>query len=242
MSLIPKLRALAMVGFWAVMAPLCALVLFPHLWITGNVEPLYRVGTWIGITGVRLAGVRIRLVGLDRFDHQGTYVFMSNHVSNLDPPIIIPSLPQRVSVMAKDAVFRAPLLGYAMRKAQMVSVTRERRDAAIQSVHRAAEVLRGGLSMMIYPEGTRSRSGELLPFKKGPFYLALEAGVPIVPITILNTARLMPKGKFEVHQGEVTVIFHEPISPQDHADRDELANAVRRAIAAGLPAQEAARV
>ncbi|MBV9669400.1 MAG: 1-acylglycerol-3-phosphate O-acyltransferase [Acidobacteriales bacterium] len=223
-----------MVGFFAVAAVPCALVMFPWLWITGDAERLYRVGTWIGITGVRLAGVRVRLIGLDRFDHNRSYIFMSNHVSNLDPPVVIPNIPQRVSVLAKASLFRIPLLGYAMSKASLIPVHRENREAAIQSIHNAVEVLRQGLSIVIFPEGTRSRTGELLPFKKGPFYMAEEAGVPVVPITVRNTAELMPKGKFEVRRGTVEVIFHDPIEPAQCTDREELMSAVRNSILSGM--------
>lgn len=231
------LRASIMLGFYILMAPLCALVMVPHLWITGDILPFYRVGTWIAITGVRLAGVRIRLLGMEQIDPGTTYIFMSNHVSNLDPPIIIPSIQRHMSVLVKASLFRFPIFGYAMKKARMVPVRREDRESAIESIHAAAQVLREGISIMIFPEGTRSRTGELLPFKKGPFYMAEEAAVPILPITIRNTAELMPKGKFEVRKGEVTVIFHPPLNPKDYEDREQLMEAVRTAIRGSLPAR-----
>ena len=228
-------RALIMVGAYIVLAPLASLVMFPWTWITGDVEPLFRTGTWIAAFGARLAGVRTRLIGLDRFDHKGVYLFMSNHVSNLDAPVMIPRIPQRTSVLVKESLFRFPILGPAMRKAQLVPVRRHDRQSAIASVQEAAAVLRSGLSMTVFPEGTRSTSGQLLPFKKGPFYLAEESRVPIVPVTIANTDQLMPKGKFAIHRGEAVVTFHVPVRPQDHPDRDALMEAVRVAIASALP-------
>ncbi len=233
--MLSALRTLLMFAFWALLTPIGALIAFPWTFITGKVEFLYAVGTWIAITGVRLAGVRPEVIGLDRLDPRATYIFMSNHVSNLDPPLLIPLIPRRTSVLVKRELFRIPILGRAMRMASLVAVDRRNRDAAIASLRAAADVVRAGLHLTIFPEGTRSRDGRLLPFKKGPFYLAMDTGVPIVPVTILHTERLWPKGKMFVRPGTATLIFHPPIRPADCPDRDSLMNAVRDRIASALP-------
>lgn len=231
------IRTIMMLGFWAVMLPLAALVCFPWTFITGNVNFLYRVAMWGAWTGVRLAGVRVQTVGLDRLDPSRTYIFMSNHASNLDPPILIPLIPRRTSVMAKKELFKTPILGRAMRIGSLVPVDRGNRDAGIEAVKVAAEVIRQGINMTIYVEGKRSFDGKLLPFKKGPFYLAMEAAVPVVPVTITGTHALMPKRRFAVQPGVVTVLFHEPIEPREFGDREALMEKVRVVIESGLPPQ-----
>ena len=231
------LRTILMLAFWSVMLPLAALVCFPWTFVTGNVNFLYRVAMWGAITGVRLSGVQVQTVGLDRLDPTRTYIFMSNHVSNIDPPILIPLIPRRTSVMAKKEVFRYPILGRAMHLGSLVPVDRGNREAGIAAVEAAAQVLRQGINMTIYVEGKRSLDGRLLPFKKGPFYLAMEAGVPVVPVTIVGSHYVMPKRRFSIKPGVVTVIFHEPIEPKDFGDRESLMEKVRTVINSGLPAE-----
>jgi 1-acyl-sn-glycerol-3-phosphate acyltransferase len=116
-----------------------------------------------------------------------------------------------------------------------VPVDRGNRDAGIESVQAAKQVVQQGLNMTIYVEGKRSFDGKLLPFKKGPFYLAMECGVPVVPVTITGTRYVMPKGRFAIKPGVVTVNFHPPIEPQDFGSRECLMEKVRAAIDSGLP-------
>lgn len=229
------IRTVAMLVFWGLAAPLAALIGFPWTFITGDIRLLYRmfmVGAW---GGVRLAGVRIQTVGLDQLDSARTYIFMSNHVSNLDPPITIPLIPRRTSVMVKKELFKFPILGQAMQMGSLVPVDRGNRDAGIESVRFAKQVVQQGLNMTIYVEGKRSFDGKLLPFKKGPFYLAIECGVPVVPVTIIGTHDLMPKGRFAIKPGTATVIFHPPIEPSDFGSRECLMEKVRAVIDGGLP-------
>lgn len=229
------IRTLIMLGFWSLAAPVAALVGFPWTFITGDVSLLYRMFMWGAFTGVRLAGVRVKAVGLDQFDHSRSYIFMTNHVSNLDPPIQIPLIPRRTSVMVKKELFKTPILGLAMRLGSLVPVDRGNRDAGIDAVKDAKSVIDQGLNMTIYVEGKRSFDGKLLPFKKGPFYLALECGVPIIPMTIVGTHYAMPKARFAIKPALVKVIFHSPIDPKDFGDRDQLMEKVRAAIESGLP-------
>jgi 1-acyl-sn-glycerol-3-phosphate acyltransferase len=229
------IRTIAMLVFWGLAAPVAALIGFPWTFLTGDIRLLYRMFMFGAWNGVSLTGVRVKTIGLDRLDPQRTYIFMSNHVSNLDPPITIPLIPKRTSVMVKKELFKFPILGRAMHMGSLVPVDRGNRDAGIESVKAAKQVVQQGLNMTIYIEGKRSFDGKLLPFKKGPFYLAMECGVPVVPITITGTHYVMPKGRFAIKPGIVTVNFHKPIEPQDFGSRECLMEKVRAAIDSGLP-------
>jgi len=229
------IRTIIMLTFWSIAAPFAALIGFPWTLLTGDIRLLYRMFTWGAYTGVWLTGVRVELIGLDRLDPSRSYIFMGNHASNLDPPIQIPIIPKRTSVMVKKELFKAPILGRAMRMASLVPVDRGNRDAGIDAVRAAKAVVEEGINMTIYVEGHRSFDGKLLPFKKGPFYLAMECGVPVVPMTIVGTHYAMPKGRFSIKPGPVKVIFHAPIEPKDFGDRDALMEKVRAAIERGLP-------
>lgn len=226
--------AIAVLFYIAAMPP-AALIAFPWTFITRRADFLYTLGISIGRVGVWLAGVKVEIRGLENLDPRGTYIFMSNHVSNLDPPVIIPRLPGRTSVLVKKELFRIPILGPAMRLARLVPVDRSNREAAIASVQAGVEVLKTGIHMTVFPEGTRSPDGRLLPFKKGPFYLATDSGVSIVPITITGTEKLMPKGAAIIHTGNAIVTFHPPIDPGRFETKEALMDAVREAIASALP-------
>jgi len=229
------IRTIIMLTFWALAAPIAALIGFPASYIMGDVRVLYALFMWGARAGVWLAGVRVEKIGLDRFDPSRSYIFMTNHVSNLDPPIQIPALPRRTSVMVKKELFKVPILGQAMRRGSLVPVDRGNRDAGIEAVAAAKAVIAQGINMTIYVEGKRSFDGKLLPFKKGPFYLAVECGVPVVPMTIVGTHYAMPKARFSIQPGPVKVIFHSPIEPKDFGSRECLMEKVRAAIESGLP-------
>lgn len=229
------IRTTIMLAFWILAAPVAAIIGFPTAFITGNIKVLYALFMWGARAGVWLAGVRVEAIGLDRFDHSKSYIFMTNHISNLDPPIEIPVIPRQTSIMVKQELFKVPILGRAMRMGELVPVDRVNRDAGIEAVRAAKAVVEKGMPMTIYVEGKRSFDGKLLPFKKGPFYLAMECGVPIVPMTIVGTHYVMPKRRYSIKPGKVQVIFHDPIDPKDFGSRECLMEKVRAAIESGLP-------
>jgi len=231
------IRAAIMLGFWAIALPIAAIVCIPWVLITGKITPLYRFGMWAAYTGVRLAGARVRTEGLERLDPAKTYIFMSNHVSNIDPPLLLPLIPGRTSVMARHELFNYPILGRVMRMGSLVPVNRSNRDAGIAAVRASEQVVKQGISMTIFVEGHRSFDGKLLPFKKGPFYLAELCQVPVVPVTISGTHHVMPKGKLSVEAGGVVIAFHQPIEPAEFGAREELMKKVRDVINDGLPAE-----
>ena len=229
------IRAIIWAMFYLVMIPLIGIVGIPWTFLTGRVDWMYNAAMWAAFTGARIVGAKVDVRGLENFDNSGTYIYMCNHVSNLDPPLVVPMIPKRTSVLVKKELFRIPLLGKAMRMASFVPVDRGDREAAIASIQRATEVMRSGVNITVFPEGTRSADGKLLPFKKGPFHLAMESGVAVVPMTIYGTEKMMPKKTWKISKGTATLIFHPPMFPAEFADRERLMNAVRAQIASSLP-------
>jgi 1-acyl-sn-glycerol-3-phosphate acyltransferase len=148
---------------------------------------------------------------------------------------LLPIIPRRTSVMARHGLFRYPLLGPAMRMGSLVPVDRGNREAGIAAVRAAEQVVRQGIHMTIFVEGGRSFDGKLMPFKKGPFYLAETCQIPVVPVTIAGTHYVMPKGRFAVKSGEVVVTFHAPIPTSQFGRRPELMERVRKTINDSLP-------
>lgn len=196
---------------------------------------MYRWGMGIMAVGVRAAGIRVRCEGLENVRPGTQYVFLSNHVSNLDPPVLLPAIPGMTSVFLKQELMRIPLLGTAMRMGRFVPVARgNSREDARRSVEAAADALRHGLHITIFPEGTRSPDGRLQVFKKGGFFLAEETGAPVIPVVISGTERMMPKGTLRITPGEAVVQFLPAIRPQECSSREELMAKVREAMEAEL--------
>lgn len=209
------------------------------LWsiITGDADFMYRVFNIGGLRGALwLSGIHVRVEGAENIP-AGVCIFASNHASNIDPVALVPNIPRRVALLAKKEVFKIPILSKAIRLAKLVPVDRADKEAAAESVDAAIDFLREGLSFCVYPEGTRSRDGRLLPFKRGTFVMAIRAGVPVVPVSLAGTQRLLRKGDWTIHPGAVTVRFGPAVDAARYCleQRDALRQRVQDLVAAGLP-------
>jgi len=206
-----------------------------YLLITGRLDWLYTEARWGIRTLLRIGGIRVVELGRAHVVAGRPGIYMANHQSNLDPPVLIACLPGQISVLAKKELFRIPLLGLLFRIGGLIPVDRSNREAARASVDLAVTVLRGGRPFLVFPEGTRSVDGRLLPFKKGTFVLAQRADVPIYPVTVRGTGAILPKGRLELRPGQIEVQYHPAVFPSDFPDREALMAAVRARIAAALP-------
>ena len=186
--------------------------------------------TWSRLI-LRTTGVRVHVTGLERLVPGKTYVFVANHQSIYDIPILFWSLPYQLRIIAKASLGRVPFLGWHLRRTGHMLVDRQRPDrAAIFSW--ASRLTSNGLSLILFPEGTRSRDGHVGRFKGGSFYLALEAGLPVVPLSVIGSRHVMLKGRLATYPGEVHLVVHEPIdtSGMAGADAREFAERVRQIV------------
>jgi len=182
------------------------------------------------------SGIRVRVTGMERIDPAKSYIFMSNHQSNFDIPVLLAYLKVQFRWLAKEELFKIPFFGYAMQRVGYISINRSDRRSAFLSLKRAAQIIRGGVSVLIFPEGTRSLDGQIRPFKKGGFILALDAGVPIVPVVIRGTRSIMPKEHLRIRPGRVSLKILAPIDTTAYTrkSKEDLIAAVRRAICEGF--------
>ncbi len=214
-----------------------AIVFIPWAIVTGNATPLYNAAQMVCRLAFLLAGIRVELKGAEHVPAHTACIFMANHVSNLDPPALIPRIPGRTSAFLKRSLMKFPVLGLGFRLGELIPVDRDGRvESAQESIAIARTVMAKGMHITTFVEGTRSPDGRLLPFKKGPFYLAKETGAPCIPVSIHGTEGMMAKGSLRIRPGTAHIEFHSPLYPDNFATREELLEAVRAAIASGLPA------
>jgi 1-acyl-sn-glycerol-3-phosphate acyltransferase len=227
-------------AFIAVFLSIYILVVGPPLLIytllTKHVDPLY----WGGVKGVmafvRMVGVKVRVAGTERIP-AGACLFVANHTSSADAPAVVGAIPRRIAILLKESLFKWPIVGQAFTLAHFIPVNRSVRESAIASVDKATQAMRAGQSFLIYPEGTRSPDGRLQEFKKGAVVMAINAGVPIVPMACSGAHKVMEKRSLVIHPGEILVEFLPPLDASRYSfeQRDELNEKLHALMAAGLP-------
>ncbi len=235
------LYSLKLVALGAVTLPVTLLILLCGLFDShGNYA--YLISRFWSRLVLTVGGVSLRVNGLNHIDPRRQYVFMVNHQSNIDIPVLFQSLPGfQLRWLAKKEMLWVPFIGWAMWAARHIVVDRGDRNDASRSLKKAQERMAGDISIVIFPEGTRSSDGELLPFKRGGFLLAVKTQTPIVPVTINGSGKILAKGDWRVHRGEIKVTVGTPVSVEGHGAKHlrALSTRVRELIAAGLdPAEQ----
>ena len=209
-----------------------ALVARRHHWVYPFA--LFGARNWL-----RLSGTRVRVRGLEHLDPQRSYVFIANHRSFLDTATLFAHLDRRIGLLAKKELLKVPILGYGMGFCNILAIDRTNRESAFRTTKAATDRLRAGVSFGVFAEGTRARPGQLLPFKKGGFYMAVEAGVPIIPVAIKHTDALMGKGTGVARPGVIEMVILPPIETVGMTDEDvkPLSERTRALVAEELGAE-----
>jgi 1-acyl-sn-glycerol-3-phosphate acyltransferase len=197
---------------------------------TGN--SVHRVARLWGRGILLVSRVRVSVKGLSRINPTRSYIYMSNHQSNFDIPVLLAHLPVQFRWLAKAELFKIPIFSRAMRGAGYVRIDRFNRESAIESIKEAAAKMKDGVSVMLFPEGTRSRDGSIQPFKKGGFVMAVDTGAPIVPIVLRGTWPIMAKSSWQINAGDVILQIENPIDTTGYTreTKDDLIETVRSVI------------
>lgn len=218
--------------WWSLFVAGALLVIFgiPVLlasWLTSKnlVYPwaLFGARNWL-----RLSGMEISVKGTEHLDPKQTYVFISNHRSYLDTATLFVYTGRRIGLLAKKELLKVPILGYGMGFVNVMAIDRSNRERARETVESATARIRSGISFGVFAEGTRAKPGEFLPFKKGAFYMAVEAGVPVVPVALKNTDVLMGKGTGRSKPGTIEMVILTPVPTAGLSSDDDVQQLVRQ--------------
>jgi len=179
-----------------------------------------------------VSGIKVCIKGLANIEPSKSYIYMSNHRGNFDIPVLLGCLPIQFRWLAKAELFKIPIFGRAMSAAGYVKIDRTNRKSAFESIEQIAAKLKNGVSVMIFPEGTRSEDGKVKPFKKGGFVMAVDTGVPIVPVILRGTRSIMTKGSWRINPGDVTLSIEKPIDTTGYTrdTKEDLIKTVRSVI------------
>jgi len=176
-----------------------------------------RVWSWIVLW---TAGVKVKVYGIENIDDKAEYVFICNHCSAFDIPVVITSIPNQIRLMAKKELAKIPFMGWSLKVGDYILVDRANRAESMKSIDEAVYKLHNGRSVLMFAEGTRSTTGEIREFKKGPFLLAIRAQVPVVPVTLNFTQNIMEKNIIRIKSGEVEIHISLPIPTTGLSEHD----------------------
>jgi len=181
-----------------------------------------------------LSGIKLEVTGLDNFDKNKTYVFVSNHSSQYDIVVLQKTIPNRMAMIFKKELAKIPFFGWQLAMGPYVMIDRENYEKALKSIEEAKQKMeKQNISIVVFAEGTRSKTGDIQPFKRGAFRLATQVGYPIIPTAIVGSNKIMPKGTFKIRRGTIKVHFEKPIQSEGNVTRQEeidLMNKVRDII------------
>lgn len=219
--------------WWSLFVAAALLLIFgpPVLfvaWLTRNHNLVYPWALFGARNWLRLSGMKVRVSGSEHLDRDQTYVFISNHRSYLDTATLFVYTGRRIGLIAKKELLKVPILGYGMGFVNVMAIDRSNRERALQTVEAATARIRSGRSFGVFAEGTRAKPGQFLPFKKGAFYMAAQAKVPIVPVAIRNSDYLMGKGTGEARRGTIEMVILPPISTSGFSTDEEVKQLVNR--------------
>ena len=233
------LRGLLTVVIFVVSTTVLGLIAIVAGLATGRREIVFRLGRLWSRIQLRVMGIHPVYAGLDHARGTEPRIFLANHLSTLDIWVVAPALPDTTRFVSKRSIFWIPVLGQAMAVAGFIPIDRQDRTRAIRSLGRASTRIRNGESVILFPEGTRSRNGTLGRFKRGAFHLAIDAGVPVVPVAISGTGKVVRPRSIVVRPGPVSVTFMPAIDTRPYADDlDALLGRVHAEIASHLAADE----
>src|SRR5678815_2706161 len=191
-------------------------------WLVNKHDLVYPVASFGASLWLRWSGVRVKVRGREMLDPKQTYVFVSNHRSYLDTAALFLYTGRRIGLLAKKELLKVPVLGVGMGFVNVMAIDRSNRESAIRTTEAAAQRIKSGVSFAVFVEGTRAKPGELLPFKKGAFYMARQADVPVVPVAIKNSDVLMGKGTGEARSGTIEMVFMKPIDTRRLTTDDDI--------------------
>jgi 1-acyl-sn-glycerol-3-phosphate acyltransferase len=192
------------------------------VWLVDKHDLVYPWANFGARTWLKLSGAKVRVTGKDLLDPNQTYVFISNHRSYLDTATLFVYTGRRIGILAKKELLKVPILGVGMGFVNVMAIDRSNRERALRTTEEATARIRSGISFGVFAEGTRAKPGEFLPFKKGAFYMAAQAGVPIVPVAIKNTDVMMGKGTGVAKSGTIEFVLLSPISTAGVSTDDEV--------------------